>query len=207
MIVVKELTTFNGTVVPIYEDNGNYYVKVCSIRPALGYLARGANKCLFDKIINDVKSNLEDAIKYTERTYFINIPVACDVLESFIKINAIRVRKQQYAIALQDKLDFNAKKLLEQFQALDIAELEKASAKVKELPMIDKNNESERVTMAKEITTLTVADIEDIGERAELVRKIFDVSSPAALTAIVKLKSEEIDRELTPLLDLLNQKR
>ena len=54
------------------------------------------------------------------------------------------------------------------------------------------------------VPTVTVADIEDIGERTEAVMKIFGVSKVDALRAVTQLKAQEINRELQPLLELLD---
>ena len=53
------------------------------------------------------------------------------------------------------------------------------------------------------VPVVTVADIEDIGERADKLKDLFDVSKKDALRASVQLKSQEINRDLSPLLDLV----
>lgn len=55
------------------------------------------------------------------------------------------------------------------------------------------------------IPALTVADIEDISARAEATAKIFGVSKTDAIRAVIKLKSKEINRDLAPLLELLEK--
>ena len=50
---------------------------------------------------------------------------------------------------------------------------------------------------------VTMADIEDIGERAEAIMKIYGVSKTDALRAVTQLKAQEINRDLSPLLELL----
>ena len=54
-----------------------------------------------------------------------------------------------------------------------------------------------------EVTTFTVADIDDIKDRAEALKQAFDVSKSAALNAVIALKEEEIGRKLDALRELL----
>ena len=58
-----------------------------------------------------------------------------------------------------------------------------------------------------EVTTFTVADINDIKDRAEALKQAFDVSKSAALTAVISLKEEEIGRKLDALRELLKKER
>ena len=55
------------------------------------------------------------------------------------------------------------------------------------------------------VPPVTTADIEEIGERAETTVKIFGVSKKDALRAATQLKAQEINRDLTPLLELLGK--
>ena len=53
------------------------------------------------------------------------------------------------------------------------------------------------------VPVVTVADIEDISARADATIKVYGVSKADALRAVTKLKAEEINRDLAPLLELL----
>lgn len=53
------------------------------------------------------------------------------------------------------------------------------------------------------VPALTKDDLVDIVDRADFVKETFDVNKKDALRAVVLLKSQEINRDLSPLLDLL----
>ena len=53
------------------------------------------------------------------------------------------------------------------------------------------------------VPVITTADFDDIKERAESIEKVFGSSKKDALRAAVTLKAQEINRDLSPLMDLL----
>lgn len=67
------------------------------------------------------------------------------------------------------------------------------------------NNSAEKVSLKLpvKIPALTKDDLVDIADRADFVKETFDVNKRDALRAVVLLKSQEINRDLSPLLALL----
>lgn len=62
------------------------------------------------------------------------------------------------------------------------------------------------VEQSDAVATLAATDIEDINTRADSLAKVFDVPRTDALRTAIKLKSQEMGRDLTPLLELLDRR-
>ena len=67
------------------------------------------------------------------------------------------------------------------------------------------NNSAEKISLKLpvKVPALTKDDLVDIADRADFVKETFDVNKKDALRAVVLLKSQEINRDLSPLLALL----
>lgn len=70
-------------------------------------------------------------------------------------------------------------------------------------PVAEKNTANE--IQPDGVKVLETVDIEDIVARADLLAKTFNLPKKDALRAVVKLKAQEMGRDLTPLLELLEK--
>lgn len=191
---IKRFTSHNGTVIEIFDDDGNYLVPLNAVAQAVGYSKYNVNT-----LLGIVLKNSKIPIFSPKLTSFVNFLDCFRLLENFLKANE-SANTQPYK---HEEFDFNAKKLLEQFRKIDFPKSAETFPIAKETESEEKKLESE--TMAEGVTTLTEADIEDIGKRADLIKNVFDVPKSAALQATVKLKAEEIGRNLAPLIELLSK--
>lgn len=68
------------------------------------------------------------------------------------------------------------------------------------------NKTSPVIKQSADVAVLAATDIEDIGTRADSIVKVFDIPRKDALRTAIKLKSQELGRDLTPLLELLDRR-
>lgn len=80
-------------------------------------------------------------------------------------------------------------------------ELSKSSKSKGEIQMV--NNGIETAVAQNNVHVVRIEDIEDISKRVNVTVTVFRVAEKDALRAITKLKAEEINRDLSPLLELL----
>lgn len=191
---IKRFTSHNGTVIRIFDDGGNYFVPLRAVAQAVGY-----SHYQHSTLLGAVLKNSKIPIFSPKVVFFVKFLDCFRLLENFLKA----YESTEPLMYRQEEFDFNAKKLLEQFRKIDFQKSAETFPIAKETESEEKKLESE--TMAEEITTLTEADIEDIGKRADLIKNVFDVPKSAALQATVKLKAEEIGRNLAPLIELVNK--
>lgn len=135
------------------------------------------------------------------RLFFIKLSDTLPYLKKFIEVESQRdsvcESTKEKAVAAQE--------LLKWFENLPYFKGTIDSEKIPENQKgVSDSDIKEEITMIDTgVTTLTVSDIEDIKTRAEALKEAFDVSKKDALRAVVQLKSEEINRNLTPLIELL----
>lgn len=211
MKIVKTITTFNGTVLEIFEDDGEYFVMVRSMYESLGY--KGACN-LTTSIFGASMRKSTPPVIADKRPFAGNACMLVKFLDCFRLLEKfIELRSQNpmpFALtstATKDTVVDNAAKLLEQFQRLDLSD----SKPVVPLVIGEDNktlnkDKAGRENMNKNVTVLTEADIEDIGKRADLIKNVFDIPKSLALQATVKLKAEEMCRNLEILIEVLNKK-
>lgn len=111
---------------------------------------------------------------------------------------------------LQDNARMEAQRLIEVFNREVFDKPDTVTTKPIETPVANPKEDT-KMEIFKTTDTpaqgtvpvVTVADIEDISARADATAKVFGVSKADALRAVTKLKAEEINRDLAPLLELL----
>ncbi len=196
MYVLKEsLNPPNGGIIRIYAPStGGNFIPFTDLKQPLGYKLSTnlhhetvAKKALSESNVNIVLGAIPVS---PHRVYFIKLSDTPSFLKKFIELENLIGdwgNAKEKAFAAQELLKW-------------VGNLPYFSEEPKE----DSDSDiKEELTMNDTVTTLTVSDIEDIKTRAEALKEAFDVSKKDALRAVVQLKSEEINRNLLPLIELL----
>ena len=213
----------NGTKIWLYNTKQGEVVKLVDIARALGYSAFNNDNSLLALVLKNhaftvFKVKLVGTSGHS--SYALSTSQVVPMLKSFARATLLTTQTNALLLAKMDEARMNAEQLIEIFVREGYGKPEDcASAEVVEKESVDSAEEEKQMEIKAKTTTVqntplfygtdnlhavTVPEIEDIGERANAIVKIFGVSMKDALRAATQLKAQEINRDLSPLLDLCN---
>lgn len=224
-IASKSISASNGATVNIYHFNGQDFVMLTDIAKSLGYNAfQSDNSILAVTLKNRSFAVCRKRVTATGKpAYLIPTEQCIPFLESFIRLTLITKQLNPMILAKMDNARARAYELIELFASEGYGKANTCPVVKTETPKTELSpteivaqafgigTACEEATQMKDNTTIqttvpvfTSADIEDISERAEATVKVFGVSRVDALRAVTQLKAQEINRDLQPLLELLD---
>ena len=227
------ITAPNGIKITIYTDGDKKFVKLTNLYKALGFAGQFGFDTTFGLIFKDHRfAYFQKRTTDTKNAiYVVELNQVIPVLEAYIRISL--VAKSSLYQDLRDNARMEAQRLIEVFNREVFGKPDTVITKPVEKPdapaipnklqafLEDKignqltsnvdtkedtqmeNPKPTDKTVQNTVPIVTVADIEDISARADVTVKVFGVSKADALRAVTKLKAEEINRDLAPLLELL----
>lgn len=183
-------------------------IPVYNIAKALGYSKFNNDNSLLALIFKNHQFVIYR--KYIGRGRAAYLCDACQIvpiLQSFIRLTLTTRDINSVHVANMDNMRMEAERLIEVFNrelfgkadTCTVTQIPKETCDTTEEVTQMENNETIQAT----VPPVTTADIEEIGERAEATVKIFGVSKTDALRVVTQLKAQEINRDLSPLLELL----
>lgn len=193
----------NGNLIYIFTDKGEEFVKVASIARALGYSGFNCDGSILGMVFKNHQFKLYTKLINGGLAYMIKLDQVIPVLNAFIKLTlTVKNNNSERYAQVQNDARMSAQQLIEIFNRevfhenncnLNL-EIELTSFK-EDIQMESKGEES--------ISVFTIKDIQDIGERAAAIIKVYGFSAKDALRATTLLKAQEIKRDLSPLVELL----
>ena len=201
----------NGYSIVIWEDFDTEYVRLSQITKALGYNSGYTRDSLLGAVFRLRKRQLLTKSVNGSVAYMIYLKDVIPVLQEFIRLTlTISGTNRSQNRNFQDNARMEAERLIEILNVEVFGKPSSAtvspaeqSTNQTELNFSKTKEDIQMDNNAVNVPVVTVADLEDINDRAEAIAKIFGASKKDALRAAVTLKSPEINRELTPLLELL----
>ena len=214
----KYVAAPNGTKIWIYKDREKEFVKLTSIAQALGYSAFVVDNSLLAVVLKNHSFTVykRPLAKGAKPSYLVNILHVVPILQSFVRLTLVTKQTNSLILAKMDEARAEAQQLIDVFvregygkknDCADEESSKKADCSNEETKQMETKNETQnnmRSDAGSNLHAVTVPEIEDIGERANAIVKVFGVSMKDALRAATQLKAQEINRDLSPLLDLLN---
>jgi len=213
---VKKLIAPNGRPIVIWSDGDKQYVQLVQIYSALGFNGTfGLDTTLGVIFKNKRFSMLTKQVANNRTSYVTNLDAIIPILESFIRLTLMTTPRAKHNQPIRDNARMEAERLIEFFNrevfnkpgtvttTKDSMITAIRSDLNQTVSSIEVDTQMENNTGTTTVPVITVKDFDDIGERAEAIVRIFGSSKKDALRTAVTLKAEEINRDLTPLHELL----
>lgn len=208
----------NGTRLDIWGDDKHRYTRLRQLFRALGY-----------STINMQGSMLAMVFKYNSRfnlftknirggaAYVVQLDQVIPILKTFIGLTLSTSGQTPGHKLIQDNARMEASRLIEILNREVFGKVDNSNDTPKGFCLVpatpEKQSKSlletkENIKMENNNTqnpvhVVSVEDIEDIGNRVKATITVFRVAEKDALRAVTKLKAEEINRDLSPLIELL----
>lgn len=229
LFVVSSYLTANNTHLHICSDNnGTLYLILREIVVALGYsyrlnftddtLMAAALKTQNIPVLIKSIANIRK-----KRISCILLQHVVELLTRFIKLTLVSKPRRSEQSLIHDNARMEAERLVEFFNTeyfkkpSTVKEIS-SEEELKDVSATENKEETKMETLAfvkpanktddgqkNAVHVLTVEDIEDIGNRASSLAKVYGCSCKQSLIAATKLKSEEINRDLSVILQTLNE--
>ncbi len=218
---VKTVLTANGTRLIIFQSNdGLRFVKLASIAMALGYAKYHPEGSLLALALKSATIPIYTLFVRTKQSFCVREAHVISLLQRFINLTLMLPKNLSKTKQLtQDNARMEAERLIELFNTevfgkpstckiiaaseepvKENATDNKEEVKMEPLQILKASDEpNDRQNNA--VHVLTVEDIEDIGNRASSLGKVYGFSLKQSLIAATKLKAEEINRDLSVILE------
>ena len=186
---IAELNAPNNTLLEIFEveeNNPRFFVETSNLRLASGDKSR----CYFHH-------GICDAVKAVSHFYYllgVSKSKIHDGKTLAVPLKDVLVIVNEYTFNRVDEISEydEAKKFLEWFE--EVAEL------YLEPPQEEKHEETQSKTKNN---SFTAEDIQSIGKIADSIMEVMGTTRQNAIQAAIKMKSKELNMDLTPLIELL----
>lgn len=203
----KSISAPNGATVNIYHFNGQDFVMLTDIAKSLGYQAfQSDNSVLAVALKNHSFTVHQKRLSAGAKPAYLILAEQCiPFLEAVVRLTLITKQSNPMILAKMDNARAAAYDMIKLFASEGYGKPRNVPQDTgEEIETSEETQMETNETIQVPVPTVTVADIEDIGERTEAVMKIFGVSKVDALRAVTQLKAQEINRELQPLIELLD---
>ena len=141
--------------------------------------------------------------------YVVALEQVIPILNYFIKLTLSVAHPTPQNTLIQDNARMEAQRLIELFNREVFGKTDSENNVQEKSNDTEEDSSMEPIQLFKptdkptNVPVVAVKDIENIGELAMATVKVFRVAEKDALRAVTKLKAEEINRDLSPLLELL----